>query len=324
VSRTDATTERLKSLACHWRDIDGNADEQVDDLIREDGIDILIDLAGHTARNRLLLFARKPAPVQITYLGYPGTTGLSTMDYRLSDEFADPSGMTEQFHTEELLRLPESFLCFAPPEENGAVEVLPARKKGYVTFGCFNVLGKINGPLVGWWCKILRGVAESTLMLKTGGLLDNSVAQRILGMFQAGGIGRERVDLRGWSKSREEHLGFYGQIDIALDTFPYHGTTITCEALWMGVPVITLAGRTHVSRVGVSLLNNAGLKKWIAQTPEEYVALAIEKAGNLAGLSRTRSGLRKKMSGSALTDGKKFAGQVEAVYRKVWQDWCKR
>jgi predicted O-linked N-acetylglucosamine transferase (SPINDLY family) len=320
--KADATTARFESYASGWRNITGMSDEQTVELVRQDQIDILVDLAGHTSGSKLMVFACKPAPIQITYLGYPDTTGLSTMDYRLTDALADPPGTTEEYHTEKLLRLPECFLSFAPPADAPDVAPLPALTMGHVTFGCFNVLGKINPQLVEWWSRILQGVPGSRMMLKTRGLADPGARQRLLELFQYGGVSPDRIELRNWTKTRQEHLESFGQIDIALDTYPYNGTTITCEALWMGVPVITLAGQTHVSRVGASILTNAKLSKLVAKTPDEYVGLAIQIAGKQFALAKTRAGLRGKLSASALTDGKRFAGQVEALYRQVWETWC--
>jgi predicted O-linked N-acetylglucosamine transferase (SPINDLY family) len=322
--RPDDTSRRLQALVPHWRNLTGISDAQAADLVRRDRIDVLVDLAGHTANNRLRLFARKPAPVQITYMGYPNTTGLGAIDYRLTDAFADPPGQTEEFHTEKLLRLPECFLCFTPPKDSPDVSPPPARENGHITFGCFNALSKVNAPLVDLWCQILQRVQGSKLLLKGRGITDSHTRERLLELFNKHGVGQDRVVFKGFTESRREHLSLFAQIDIGLDTLPYNGTTVTCEALWMGVPVVTLAGQTHVTRVGVSLLNNVGFEKLVATSPEEYVAIAVAQAGDLDETAIMRAGLRKRMSESILTDGRRFTRQLESAYAQAWRSWCQR
>ena len=252
-------------------------DDRAADLIREDGVDILVDLAGHTAQNRLLLFACKPAPIQMTYLGYPGTRqGCPLMDYRLTDALADPPGLTESHFVETLLRLPRVNWCFSPIVAAAPVGPLPAAKSGArstgsgraLCFGSFSNFAKITDVMLQTWAKLLLAVPGSRLMLKAKALAVESVRQQVLGRFSELGVLPSRLELRGRLLNPADHLAAYGQVDIALDTFPYHGTTTTCEAFWMGVPVVTLAGNTHVSRVGVSLLTHVGLAEMIAQTPE--------------------------------------------------------
>ena len=264
-------TERLRTHADEWRSLVGLSDEQTAELIRQDRIDILIDLAGHTANNRLLVFARKPAPVQVTWLGYPNTTGLDTIDYRLTDAFADPSGLTELHCSETLVRLPACAWCFAPADPVPPVSTPPVLHEGHITFGCFNVMPKINEPLLRLWSEILHAVPDSRLLLKNAFLRASSVQQRVRATFEAAGIASDRIELMDHVSDLAGHLACYGRVDIALDTSPYHGTTTTCEALWMGVPVVSLAGETHVSRVGASLLANVGLPELVARTTEEYV-----------------------------------------------------
>jgi predicted O-linked N-acetylglucosamine transferase (SPINDLY family) len=295
---------------------------QVDQKMREDRVDILVDLAGHTGINRLLLFARKPAPIQVTYLGYPDTTGLTTMDYRLTDAYADPPGIADDSYSEQLVRLPETFLCYRPSDAAPAVGPLPATVAGYVTFGSFNALAKINAPLVAMWSKILDQVPNSRLILKNQGLDSAGARQTILEYFAAHRVEQDRVELIGLSAGIAEHLQLYNRVDIALDTFPYHGTTTTCEAMWMGVPVVTLAGRAHVSRVGVSLLCNIGVPELVADSQEMYVRLASELAGDLGRLSNLRSNLRQRMAQSPLMDAPRFARNIEAAYRRMWRQWC--
>lgn len=318
----DEVTRRLRSMAHAWRNIAGRSAQAVAEMVAQDDIDILVDLAGHTGYNRLDVFAIKPAPVQVTYLGYADTTGLTTVDYRLTDAWADPPGMTEQFHTEQLLRLPNSFLCYVPSEEAPVVEPPPATGNGYVTFGSFNNLPKISDETVALWVRILSAVEGSRLFLKSKALADAGVGERLLKRFAELGVGPERIELARGIPGVAGHLAAYGRMDIALDTFPYHGTTTTCEALWMGVPVISLAGKVHVSRVGVSILSNVGVPECVAQTPDEYVQKAVALAADRQRLVDLRTGLRERMRNSPLCDVAKFVGNLEAAYRDMWQTYC--
>jgi protein O-GlcNAc transferase len=321
VPRQDAITVRIKTCTDHWRDISGLTDEKVLELIRNDGIDILVDLTGHTARNRLLLFARKPAPVQVNWIGYPATTGLSAMDYKIVDSYTDPPGMTEQFYTEELIRMPESFLCYLPERDSPEAGPLPALKAAHITFGSCNNFAKISPEVVELWVKILRAVPGSRLLMKAKSLSDGSTRDYVLQTLTQKGISAERIELLSWEPSTEGHLQTYNRIDIGLDTFPYAGTTTTCEAAWMGVPVITLAGNTHASRVGVSLLSNIGIPDLIAKTPDEYVAIAVNLADDTKRLQRLRGSLRAMMIHSPLTDAKRFIINLENAYRTIWEEW---
>jgi predicted O-linked N-acetylglucosamine transferase (SPINDLY family) len=318
--RPDATSEKLQKLGGKWQNIAELSDDRTADLMRRDQIDILVDLAGHTGGHRLLVFARKPAPIQITYLGYPHNTCLETMDYRLTDAHADPPGIEPP--GEALLRLPGTFLCYTAPADAPGPAPSPSVRNGFITFGSFNLLSKINLPLVKMWAGILRQVPGSHMLIKTGMLGDSGARKRMADLFAAEGIEPQRLDFRGYSPTRREHLQMYANVDIALDTFPYNGVTTTCEALWMGVPVITLAGQTHVSRVGVSLLSNVGLARLIANSPEDYVRVAVELAGDRAALSEWRSGLRSTMKASPLMDARTFARNIESIYRQVWRKWC--
>jgi predicted O-linked N-acetylglucosamine transferase (SPINDLY family) len=322
VAWPDAVTMRMRKLADQWRDIARRCDEDVAEQIRRDGVDILVDLAGHTDGNRLLVFARKPAPVQVTYLGYPDTTGLRTMDYRLTDAYADPPGETEPYHSEELVRLARCFLCYRPATESPEVGELPALAAGTVTFGSFNSFAKVTEEVMGAWSRILLAVPESRLVLKAKGLGQAEARERAGEVFERHGIAPQRVEMTGQSESFVEHLRAYQCVDIALDTFPYNGTTTTCEALWMGVPVITLAGRSHVWRVGMSLLSNAGLPELIAATLDDYVAAAARLAGDVDGLRQMRRGLRQRLGASALTDAAGFTRRLEEAYRGIWANWC--
>jgi len=317
----DPVTERIRRLPLQWRDLYGTSDADAAELIRRDRIDILVDLAGHTTGNRLMVFARKPAPVQVTYLGYPDTTGLRTIDYRLTDGWADPPGRTEHLHTEELVRLPRGAWCYRPPEDAPEASPLPARSSGTVTFGCFNNLAKVTPRLIAAWAEILRRTPQARLIVKSPVLVDGSTRRLVLERFRQHGLADGHVQLFGPVK-REHHLGLYQWIDLALDTFPYHGTTTTCEALWMGVPVVVLEGATHASRVGVSLLSSVGLADWIAADWEGYVELAARRACELAGLAELRAGLRARMSRAPLTDAQALSRDLEEAYRRMWRRWC--
>ncbi|MEM9007662.1 MAG: tetratricopeptide repeat protein, partial [Cyanobacteria bacterium P01_F01_bin.86] len=321
-TQTDKTTQRLQQLADGWRDISPLSHEQVVALIQQDQIDILIDLSGHTKGNRLPVFACQPAPVQISYLGYPNTTGLDTIDYRFTDAWADPEGTTEHLHTEQLVRLPHGFLCYQPAANCPDVSPLPACKTGHITFGSFNNLPKINAQIVAHWSAILLAVPASRMILKAKPLADVGTQDEIYNLFKQHGVDRDRIDLLGRIPSHPEHLALYNQIDIALDTFPYHGTTTTCEALWMGVPVITLAGQTHVSRVGVSLLASIGFPELIAESAEAYVQTAIALANDLDRLQHLRTVLRDRVQAAPLTNAHLITQSIENAYRKMWQNLC--
>jgi protein O-GlcNAc transferase len=319
--KTDAVTDRLRTLVDHWRDIARLSDERVARLIRADGIDILVDLAGHTTGNRLLVFARKPAPVQVTYLGYPNSTGLATIDYRLTDTLADPPTETQVWHSETLVRLPRGFLCYQPPANAPAVAPPPVATTHQVTFGSFNNPTKISDATIAYWADILRRTPNARLLLKARQLGDVATRERLKGLFAQHGIATERVEMVSWVPDKAEHLGLYHQIDIALDTFPYNGTTTTCEALWMGVPVVILAGRMHAGRVGVSILTHIGLPELIAEDPEGYVQLATSLAQDLGRLKTLRAELRQKMLHSPLMDANGFSQRLEMEYRNMWRQW---
>lgn len=322
VIKPDQVTERLKVAADGWRDIHLKSDEQVCKLISEDRIDILVDLSGHTSGWRPGVFARKPAPVQVTYLGYPDTSGLDTIDYRITDEHADPPGRTECYHTEELVRLPGCFVVYNPPADAPGVALPPVLAKGHVTFGCFNNVVKVNRRVVALWSKILHSIPGSRLALK--GIAFSSAATRklYLEMFEEHCIAAERIDLWDFVPTVSGHLELYREIDIALDPFPYNGTTTTCEALWMGVPVICLAGKTHASRVGVSLLSNAGLDSFISGDEAAYMEKAVALARDVEQLRQWRFSLRDRLRNSSLTDAVGFTRALEDAYREMWRRWC--
>jgi protein O-GlcNAc transferase len=319
----DNVTKRLQGFADHWRDIADMTDEKVAELVLKDGIDILVDLAGHTGCNRMLLFARKPAPVQVSWLGYPNTTGLPTIDYRIVDPYTDPHGLTDPFYTEKLLRLPESFLCYQPDENSPNVGHLPAIASGHITFGSFNIFTKVTEEILTLWSDILTNIPHSHIVLKTISFADKRICEKVMKTFGQKGINAERVELLGHEEQFLRHLSLYNRIDIGLDTFPYNGTTTTCEAMWMGVPVITLAGNSHASRVGVSLLSNVGLTDLIATTYDEYMKIAVNLAADTRGLQKLRENLRIMMANSPLTDAKRFTENLENSYRYMWEIWCK-
>jgi predicted O-linked N-acetylglucosamine transferase (SPINDLY family) len=315
----DDFTQRMKRACPNWRNILNLSDQDAANRIRSDAIDILVDLSGHTAGNRLLLFALKPAPIQVTYLGYPNTTGMTAMDYRLTDALADPPGLTDELNVEKLWRLPGCAWCYAAPPDPPQVA---ARSPGPITFGCFNAFAKINEPLVAIWAKLLERVAGSRLLLKSAGAGAASAQRRLAEQFAKHGISGERIEMRGQIADSRQHLNFYGRVDVALDSYPYNGTTTTCEALWMGVPVVSLAGRSHACRVGASLLGSVGLPELVAQTPEQYVQIAADLAGDLPRLAELRRTLRGQMEKSPLMDAARFARNVEAAYRQMWRNWC--
>jgi len=322
VNLPDDVTEQIRNLSDHWRPTIGLTDDSLAELVRSDGIDILVDLAGHTAGNRLPVFARRPAPVQVTWLGYPGTTGMPVMDYRLTDEIADPVGEADKYYSETLIRLPGGFLCYRPPDNAPPVSELPARQSGGITFGSFNNLPKINAAVIALWSRLLQQVPDSGLLLKSRQLADDDVRQRYLGLFSAHGVAAERIRMLPRTASTAGHLALYHQVDIGLDPFPYNGATTTCEALWMGVPVISLRGDRHAGRVGSSLLTRVGLQELIAENTAQYGEIGTQLAKNLEGLAKLRTGLRERMLASALCDGKKFAGNIETVLLGIWRARC--
>jgi predicted O-linked N-acetylglucosamine transferase (SPINDLY family) len=315
----DDLTHRLQAAATQWRDVIGMSNERLAEQIRADRIDILFDLAGHTAHNRLLVFARKPAPIQITWIGYEGTTGLAAMDYLLADRHVVPEG-TDDYYREQVLRMPEGYLCYDPPDAAPPVGPLPSLTKGYATFGSFNNPAKITPEVAAVWAEILRRVPTARLVLKYRGLGDQAVKRRYLDLFAAHGVEPQRLELASWS-SYAEYLAAYQQVDVALDPFPFSGSATTCEALWMGVPVITCPLETFASRHSLSHLSNVGLTETIAHDLDEYVEVAVSVAGDLPRLAMLRAGLRERMAASPLCDGKRFASNLASMLHDVWEQW---
>jgi protein O-GlcNAc transferase len=312
----DAVTERLRANADDWRDIWPLADDALIELIRADRIDILVDLSGHTAFNRLAVFARRAAPVQISYLGYPASTGLATMDYRITDAVTDPPVPANDWHCERLLRLPDSQWCFRPFGSPPLPGPLPACKIGFVTFASFNNLTKASDTLLRCWVQILVKLPTSHLRLTR--VRSAQRAAEISALFAQAGVAPERIECVPWAKDPPYGRQFAG-VDIALDNYPYNGVTTTCESLYVGVPVISLRGRNGVSRSGLSILGTLGLRELVASTPEQYIEIAVALASDLSRLERLRGSLRDRFEQSALRDEKRFAANFEEVLRTAWQ-----
>lgn len=318
--KEDEVTFRLQALAGRWRNIYGLPDSDVAQIVREDGIDILVDLAGHTGGNRLRVFASRPAPVQVTYLGYPDTTGLTAIDYRLTDAETDPPGLTECYHSERLVRLPNGFLCYRPPELPPVVPPVPAAAtNGHVTFACFNNFAKLSPRILRVWARILAALPTARLMVKSLALADAESQQFARDYFSTHGIPVERIVMLPRDQSAYDHLRRYADADIALDVYPYAGTTTTFEALFMGLPVVSLRGPTHVSRVGGSILPRIGAADWVCDDDEAYVAKAVALAGDLDLLGELRRTLRQRLLASPLCDAPAFARQVEEAYLGMWE-----
>lgn len=320
-TQEDVVTDRLRAHVTHWRQISKLDDAAAAALIRADGIDILVDLSGHTAGHRLLVFARKPAPLQISWMGYCNTTGLSNIDYLLADANIIPSDTTQQF-SEQVLRLPGSYLCYVAPDYAPDVTPPPSIASGYVTFGCFNNLSKVTEAILMLWAEILRRVPDARFILKAKQLSDPVVQQRYRDWFSAQGIAAERVVLDGRYLDHAALLNYYGALDIALDTHPYSGVTTTCEALWMGVPVVTLAGEQFISRNSAALIANVGLNKLTASKPQQYVEIAVALADDRAHMAELRHAQRARFKNSPLGNAPLFVRQLEAAYRNVWKTWC--
>jgi predicted O-linked N-acetylglucosamine transferase (SPINDLY family) len=318
-ARRDTMTTRLQALSNNWRDIHGLSDEQAGNMIRDDGIDILIDLSGHTGKNRLPLFAGKPAPVQASYLGYPNTTGLAAMDYYITDSLVDPAGQ-EAFFTEKLVRLDKCFCCYEPDGNALPINDLPAKANGHVTFGSLHTLSRLNNEVIDLWCQVLRAIPASRLFIARN-MLVGSAAEGFLARFEKNGIAGNRIDMRA-VPPKEGYLSWFHEIDIALDTFPWSGHTTACEALWMGVPVITLCGDRHAGRMVASILTAAGMEDWVAHSREEYCDRAKKAAGDIEILGTLRSGIRNRMLQSDLYNGKDFTLALEKAYRWMWTEWC--
>ena len=322
-TRKDGVTASMKAAADDWVETGGLTTDVFARRLRDDRIDILVNLGGHTSGNRLPACALGPAPVQIEYLGYPETSGVPAMRYRISDAQADPIGIAEPWCTEELIRLPHCFHCYRPYARAPAVAPAPYIARDYVTFTSFNVLPKVTDVVFAAWARILAQVPRSRFYLKCKQLRDERVREHVLGIFVREGVSPDRVEMECFVPSVADHLNKYAGVDLALDPFPYNGTTTTCEAMWMGVPVLTMRGENHRGRVGASLLQAVGLERdFVADDLEDYIRRAVAFGRNPAALADVRSGLRARMAASPLCDEIGFTRDLEAVYRKLWRDWC--
>jgi predicted O-linked N-acetylglucosamine transferase (SPINDLY family) len=318
---SDDVTQRLQSYGNHWQNCVGLSDDALADTIRQNQIDILVELSGHTGGNRLLVLARKPAPIQVTYLGYPYTTGLTAIDYRLTDEYVDTPGVNEQFNSETLVKLPASFFCYQPYEDSPPVSRLPALDQGYLTFSSFNSYPKVNSYLFEMWAEILGALPAAKLLMQTKSLQDKETREDFLAQMARLGVSEERLIITQFTPP-PEYLRTYHQVDIALDCYPFNGGTTTCEALWMGIPVVTLVGTRQVSRLGLSILATLGLTDLIAYTPQDYVNICLKLANNLDYLQTLRATMRDRMQTSPLMDAASFTRHLEGIYRQMWEKWC--
>jgi protein O-GlcNAc transferase len=314
----DNLTDKIQSHADHWIACARMSDEQLAERIRSDGIDVLVDLSGHTANNRLLTFARKPAPVQLTYLGYPGTSGLSSIDYRITDAYSDPQD-SEQYYVEKLLRMPDSLCCYRATPDMPEVTPLPALKNGFLTFGSFNNINKIDQQSIELWAELLRTLPTSRLVMVT--VPEGERRQWLTQQFSALGVAPERLDFHGFLPVREFHRLFQ-QVDISLDPLLFTGGTTTCESLWMGVPVIVLIGQRFVNRVGYSFLSAANMPEYAAATPQDYIRVAVKLADQLPQLAQVRARMREQLATSPLMDQARFTRNLEKIYRDIWTTWC--
>jgi predicted O-linked N-acetylglucosamine transferase (SPINDLY family) len=322
VSAPDAWTKRFEGLADHWVLTIAMSDDALAARIRRDGIDILVDLAGHTSKNRLMVFARKPAPVQVTWLGYPNSTGLEAIDYRLVDAVTDPPGEADALASEALVRLPGCFLCYGGPADAPTTTLAPCLATGAVTFGSFNNPAKLSRATLDAWAKLLLRLPQARLLLKGKPFSDASTRDLYLDRLTRRGVAASRLDLIAQLPDGKAHLALYNSIDIALDPFPYNGTTTTCEALWMGVPVVALRGDRHAGRVAASLLTHIGMSGLVADSVEDYVETAVALAADPTRLDELRHSLRPRMAASPLTDAADFARKIEHAYRTMWRRWC--
>ena len=323
VINPDQNTEKLIEKFDFYRNIKSVDDIDAAELIKSDSIDILVDLAGHTNRNRLGVLAYKPAPIQVTYLGYPNTTGMSQVDYRFTDAIADPAG-SQEFYTEKLVFLPNGFLCYNPGDIQPPIRDLPSLSKEYFLFGCFNNPKKINPIIIKIWIDLLKNVPNSKLLLKFKDGNDEQIKAYLFNLFAENGLEEPKKHVMIFGPvSYESHLDTYNSIDIALDTYPYNGTTTTCQALLMGVPVITLTGEHHASRVGLDILSRLDMKFFSAQSPEDYVKKAIVLASKPDALSKIRATMRQRLAASPLCNYQLITNDIENAYRQMWHDYCR-
>ncbi len=317
----DVLSLRLRAHVAQWTDAFGMSDEVLARRIHNDRIDVLFDLAGHTGHNRLPMFAWKPAPVQASWLGYFATTGLPAIDYFLADPWTMPAE-EEPFFTEKIWRLPETRLCFTPPDIQVDVGPLPALSKGYITFACFNNLSKVTDKVLDTWAHVLLRLPTSKLFIKSQLIGEETSRHKVIGWFTSRGVTQDRLILEDYG-SRQAYFEVHNQVDMALDPFPFPGGTTTAESLWMGVPVLTLQGERFIARQGAGLLGNAGLTDWIASDPQDYVDKAVAHASNVEALASLRSRLRQQVAQSPVFDAPRFAWHFETAIRDMWRLWCK-
>jgi predicted O-linked N-acetylglucosamine transferase (SPINDLY family) len=319
VQQEDAYTERFKGYAQHWHSLLGLDDDAAAQLILGHQIDILVDLTGHTSGNRLQVFARKPAPVQMTYLGYPGTTGMEAVDYKILDVYSAPEGVAEAAYTERILRLPHSLWCYRPTADMPEPTVLPALERGYITFGSFNNFNKIDQPTLDLWGTLLQQIPTARLLMVT--VPEGETRTWLLQQFVSRGVAAEQLEFRG----KLDHAAFHRmflEVDVSLDPLNVNGATTTCESLWMGVPVISQVGARFLTRAGYSILMTAGLAEFAAHSAAEYLAIAQRLAQDLPGLAVLRAGLRARLERNPLTDASAFTRNLETLYATAWQQWC--
>ncbi|NKB21583.1 MAG: tetratricopeptide repeat protein [Alphaproteobacteria bacterium] len=321
VARIDNQTRWFEQHSNHWCPTFGMADAQLAEKIRRDGIDVLIDVTGHTAGNRLLAFAEKPAPVQASWLGYGGSTGMDAMGWRITDSYIDPVG-NDTHYCEELIRLPNSLFCYAPDENYPEIRCSPIEENGFVTFGSLNNFSKINDRTLRCWASILAAVPNARMVIKGRGLGDPQLRQRVLGVFAAKGVMADRLDLFDHLPEKHGHLSLFSKIDVMLDSFPYSGATTVCESLWMGVPTITIAGDRYVSRMASGVLNVVGLSELIAEDERTYVACARSLAAAPVRVATYRETMRERAAASPLADQNRFVAAMEDAIRHMWCKWC--
>ena len=322
VESPDQVTKRLQTKSDVWFDITGQTNEEVAQQIITDRIDILIDLAGHTAKNRLLVFAQKPAPIQVSWLGYPNTTGMKQVDYRITDEIADPRGQADKLHSEQLIRMENGFLCYQAAPSAPQVTERKYNQESKITFGSFNNISKITDETQDLWAEILKQLPNSRLLLKCKQLTNKGLQEKFRHTFEKKGIAADQIEICPWLPKTKNHLELYSKVDIGLDPFPYNGTTTTCEALWMGVPVITMMGDRHSGRVGASILTYLGMEELVAGSGEEYLEKAVGLAQNYDKMTYYRNNLRQILKNSPLSNADKFAEEMERNFRKMWHTWC--
>jgi protein O-GlcNAc transferase len=319
--RVDAVTERLKAHADAWVPCAALDDAALAERIAADGIDILVDLSSHTEGHRLLVFARQAAPLQVSWFGFPVSTGLETMQYRFTDAVMDPPGHSDAFYSEKLVRIKRFYAAYRPDPVCGEVGAGPVVRNGFVTFASFNTLSKITPTVLQWWATILTQIPDARLLVQAAGLENAELAATVQAALCANGVEPHRLSLRGWA-GIEDYMRLGQEADIALDPFPFNGGVTTCHALWMGMPVITLAGDTAASRVGASILTGMGLDPWIASDAQSYVDKAVSLAKDTETLGALRASLRARMEAAGLLDGRGLAAEAESAFRAMWRTWC--